>query len=119
MLLCLIVGKGSRTRCSVLLPALLTSSRPRLCLMQLASKQIWKDNTQWKGWIMCAQQTVPDSFLALVSLPAEVLATAAKALPDGIMRQMLVYAKEGTNAVPGTTLEVLEQLQPSHDAQKE
>jgi hypothetical protein len=63
---------------------------------------------------MCAQQTVPDSFQALVSLPADVLDTAIKALPDSIKQQLLVYAREGSNAIPSTTLEVLEQLQPQN-----
>ncbi|KAL4443945.1 hypothetical protein ABPG75_011682 [Micractinium tetrahymenae] len=82
-------------------------------LRQLAAKQIWKDATQWKGWLMCMQQTIPDSFSALLSLPADVLGTAAKSLPQASKQQLLAFAEEGGTALPNTTLAVLRQeLQP-------
>lgn len=76
---------------------------------QLAAKQIWKDATQWKGWMMCAQQTTPDSFPALLSLPSDVLGTAAKALPQSTKEQLLAFAEGGSIAVPTMALAVLRQ----------
>ena len=38
-------------------------------LGQLVTNQIWTNTTQWKGWIMAAQQTAPDSFPAILRLP--------------------------------------------------
>ena len=84
--------------------------------MQLAAKQVWKDTTQWKGWLMCAQQTAPDSFPALVSLPADAAAEAARALPDGMRQQLLAFAHQGGSGggVPPATLAALQALvQPS------
>ncbi len=60
---------------------------------------------------MCAQQTIPDSFPALVSLPADVLGTAAKAMPKGTKQQLLDFAKQGSVAVPSTTIAALEEIQ--------
>lgn len=42
-------------------------------LGQLASGQIWTNGTQWKGWIMAAQQTSPESFPIVLRLPPNVL----------------------------------------------
>ena len=60
---------------------------------------------------MCAQQTVPDSFPALVSLPADVLGDAAKAMPKHTKQQLLEFAKQGSIAVPSATIAALEELQ--------
>lgn len=60
---------------------------------------------------MCAQQTVPESFPALLGLPADVLAEAAKAMPETTRLALVKFAKAGSAAVPATTLAVLEQLQ--------
>lgn len=86
------------------------------CRPQLAAKQVWKDGTQWKGWLMCAQQMVPDSLPVLLSLPAEVLGAAAKAMPEGTKQQLLEYARQGANGVPATTLAALEQLAAAQPA---
>jgi symplekin len=80
-------------------------------LLQLATKQIWNDTTQWKGWLMCAQQTVPDSFPALVSLPADVLGTVAKAMPETTKQQMLQFVRQGSVTVPSAITAVLEAVQ--------
>lgn len=90
------------------LVAPLTSRVSPTC-MQLADKQIWKDATQWKGWLMCTQQTIPDSFPALLSLPADVLGTAAKALPQAAKEQLLAYAEGSGTTVQGTALATLRQ----------
>ena len=83
----------------------------------MTGKQIWKDATQWKGWLMCAQQTVPDSFPALLSLPADVLGAAAKAMPAATRQQLLEFARSGSMAVPSATVAVLEQVvQPPNEA---
>lgn len=82
--------------------------------MQLAAKQVWSDGTQWKGWLMCAQQMVPDSFPALLSLPAEVLANAARAMPEATRQQLAAFARQlssgGGGVVPAATLAALEAL---------
>lgn len=42
-------------------------------LGQLASRQIWTNQTQWRGWIMAAQQTSPESFPTILRLPPNIL----------------------------------------------
>lgn len=82
--------------------------------MQLAAKQVWKDSTQWKGWLMCAQQLVPDSFPALLGLPADILGEAGKSMPDATKQQLAAFAREGSaGALPSTTLAALEHLTKS------
>lgn len=85
--------------------------------MQLAAKQVWKDGTQWKGWLMCAQQLAPESFPALLNLPADVLGEAVQSMPATVKQQLASFARERTaGALPTTTLAVLEQLvQPATD----
>jgi hypothetical protein len=34
---------------------------------------VWLDKTQWAGWIICADRAAPQSYDALLSLPASVL----------------------------------------------
>ena len=92
------------------MPVLLEHAFPVPCA-QLAAKQVWKDTTQWKGWLMCAQQTVPESFPALLGLPADVLSAAARAMPETTRQSLVIFAKSGSVAVPATTLAVLEQMQ--------
>ena len=87
---------------------------PSFLAMQLAAKQVWKDSTQWKGWLMCAQQLVPDSFPALLGLPADILGEAAKSMPDATKQQLAAFAREGSaGALPSTTLVALEHLTKS------
>lgn len=71
---------------------------------------MWRDGTQWKGWVMCAQQTVPDSFPALLALPADVLSEAARAMPDAARQQLVAHAQQAGGAVPAATLAALEAL---------
>lgn len=60
---------------------------------------------------MCAQQLVPDSFPALLSLPADVLAEAAKGMPEAAKQQLVAFARQGSaGTVPGATLAALDQL---------
>ena len=49
-------------------------------LGQLVVNQIWTNTTQWKGWIMAAQQTSPDSFPVILRLPPSVLDQALAGL---------------------------------------
>jgi symplekin len=50
------------------------SAAPRLrsfildLLATLAQKQLWKNPQQWKGWLLCAEQTAPDSFPILLKV---------------------------------------------------
>ena len=49
-------------------------------LGQLVTAQIWTNGTQWKGWIMAAQQTAPESFSVILRLPPSVLDQALAGL---------------------------------------
>lgn len=49
-------------------------------LGQLVTTQIWTNGTQWKGWIMAAQQTAPESFPVILRLPPSVLDQALAGL---------------------------------------
>lgn len=49
-------------------------------LGQLVTAQIWTNGTQWKGWIMAAQQTAPESFSVMLRLPPSVLDQALAGL---------------------------------------
>lgn len=49
-------------------------------LGQLIGTQIWTNGTQWKGWIMAAQQTAPESFPVILRLPPSVLDQALAGL---------------------------------------
>lgn len=37
-------------------------------LATLSQKQLWKNAQQWKGWLLCAEQTAPDSFPTLLKV---------------------------------------------------
>ncbi|KAA6422560.1 MAG: hypothetical protein FRX49_07421, partial [Trebouxia sp. A1-2] len=45
-------------------------------LSSLVNKQVWTQGQQWKGWIMCSKQLVPDSFPALLQLPTQQFGAA-------------------------------------------
>ena len=79
-------------------------------MSQLIAKQIWKDSTQWKGWIMCAQQTVPESFPLLLSLPPDILGAAAQTMPAKVQFQLKEYAVTAGAAVPEAARRVIKQL---------
>lgn len=68
---------------------------------------------------MCAQQTVPESFPALLGLPADVLSAAARAMPEATRQSLVIFAKSGSVAVPATTQAVLEQMQQAAAAASE
>ena len=60
-------------------------------LGQLAGKQVWNDATQWRGWVMAAQQTAPESFPTWLQLPPTVLESALKVVPAGFKGQLKAY----------------------------
>jgi hypothetical protein len=37
-------------------------------LSTLVNKAVWADPSQWKGWVMCVQQLVPDCFPILLQV---------------------------------------------------
>lgn len=78
-------------------------------LSQLVSKQIWNDSTQWKGWVMCAQQLAPDSFQAWLHLPSSVLLQALPSLQQGFQQQLAAFVASPacTVAVPPVVVEAL------------
>lgn len=59
---------------------------------------------------MCAQQTAPDSFPALLALPADVLTEAARAMPEAARQQLFAHARQAGGAVPAATLAAVEAL---------
>jgi len=78
-------------------------------LVHLAAKQIWNDGIQWRGWVMAAQQTAPESFPALLQLPAAILSQVLPAISAEVRAQLLQYAgsPECTVSVPKTSRDVL------------
>lgn len=78
-------------------------------LGQLSAKRVWEDAPQWKGWLLAAQQTAPDSFPMLLQLPSAVLGAALPQLSEGIMQQLAAYAAspDCTIALPQSTRDVL------------
>jgi len=58
-------------------------------LGQLASGQIWTNGTQWKGWIMAAQQTSPESFPTILRLPPGVLDQVLNGLQKNVRDRLV------------------------------
>lgn len=61
-------------------------------LGDLVSKQIWTSNSQWKGWILAAQQTAPDSFPVIVRLPNNILPQAIAGLQNDTKASLAEFA---------------------------
>eukprot|EP00889_Picochlorum_renovo_P004597 jgi/Picre1/31627/NNA_006978.t1 len=61
-------------------------------LGDLVSKQIWTNSTQFKGWILAAQQTAPDSFPVMVRLPANILPQAITGLQSDTQSSLAEFA---------------------------
>lgn len=81
----------------------------------LAQLQVWTQGQQWKGWIMCSKQLVPDSFQALLQLPTQQLGVALAEMSNGVKLQLSQYAKAPSCpvAVPRTTLVLLQEVESS------
>lgn len=77
--------------------------------------QVWSQGQQWKGWVMCAKQLVPDSFPALLQLPTQQVGMALSEMSNGVKLQLSQYAKAPSCpvAVPRTTLVMLQELESS------
>ena len=60
-------------------------------LGQLAAKQIWNDATQWRGWVMAAQQTMPDSCSTVLQLPATVMEVAVNGMSVDAKRALVGF----------------------------
>ena len=75
--------------------------------------QVWTQGQQWKGWIMCSKQLVPDSFPALLQLPTQQFGTALAEMSSGVKLQLSQYAKAPSCpvAVPRTTLVLLQEVE--------
>lgn len=81
----------------------------------LAQLQVWTQGQQWKGWIMCSKQLVPDSFQALLQLPTQQFGVALAEMSNGVKLQLSQYAKAPSCpvAVPRTTLVLLQEVESS------
>ena len=77
--------------------------------------QVWTQGQQWKGWIMCSKQLVPDSFPALLQLPTQQIGAALAEMSSGVKLQLSQYAKAPSCpvAVPRTTLVLLQEVELS------
>ncbi len=75
--------------------------------------QVWTQGQQWKGWIMCSKQLVPDSFPALLQLPTQQFGAALAEMSSGVKLQLSQYAKAPSCpvAVPRTTLVLLQEVE--------
>lgn len=60
-------------------------------LGQLASKQIWTNSTQWKGWLMAVQQTAPESFPIILRLPPATLDQALGGLHENVRKNLVNF----------------------------
>lgn len=85
------------------------------CLSHSLIIQVWSQAQQWKGWVMCAKQLVPDSFPALLQLPTQQVGMALADMSNGVKLQLSQYAKAPSCpvAVPRTTLVLLQELESS------
>ena len=51
-------------------------------LSRLITKKIWQNGPLWDGFILCAKQTAPSSFGALIQLPKEQLRQVVSRQPE-------------------------------------
>lgn len=72
-------------------------------LGQLAAKGVWNDKTQWRGWVMAAQQTMPESYPTWLQLPTSVLEQALASLPPDARTRLVNYALSPECAVSLST----------------
>lgn len=87
--------------------------RPFVCrtLAQLVQRRVWEDATQWKGWVMAAQQAAPESFPAWLLLPTRELERTLAGLPQPFKQQLAAHAA-GAQGVPRPTLDLLQPFLP-------
>jgi len=81
-------------------------------LTQLVTKQIWLQDTQWRGWILCAEQAAPESYVAWLQLPGDVLSGALQSTRKGFREKLAEYTLSSECSVPvgRATREVLRQV---------
>ncbi|SPO49316.1 related to Symplekin [Moesziomyces antarcticus] len=80
----------------------------RNLLSRLITKKIWQNPPLWDGFILCAKQTAPSSFGALIQLPRDQLREVVSRQPD--LRTGLVEyltAKGGQRARLATFMDML------------
>lgn len=69
----------------------------------MLSGQIWRQQSQWKGWLLWAsnEKAQPESFKALLQLPLVVLRQGLAALPTGerLRAALAAYALSPANRV--------------------
>ena len=81
-------------------------------LTQLVTKQIWLQDTQWRGWTLCAEQAAPESYAAWLQLPGDVLSGALQSTRKGFREKLAEYTLSSECSVPvgRATREVLRQV---------
>lgn len=60
-------------------------------LQQLVTKKIWTQESQWKGWVLCAEHAAPESFAAVLQLPTDVLRNTLSLTKPGFREQLLAF----------------------------
>ncbi|PWZ00387.1 hypothetical protein BCV70DRAFT_160633 [Testicularia cyperi] len=86
-------------------------------LSRLITKKIWQNPPLWTGFILCAKQTAPSSFGALIQLPKDQLREVVNRQPD--LRTGLVEyltARAGGNRARLATF--MDLLGPAPDAEE-
>ena len=79
----------------------------------LALLQIWTQREAFRGWIIAAKQLVPDSFPALLQLPAEHLRQALQQLHKDTIAELSRFVKDPACAVtvPRDSIMLLNELE--------
>ncbi|PWN33950.1 uncharacterized protein FA14DRAFT_161557 [Meira miltonrushii] len=87
----------------------LSSYISTIFLSRLITKKVWQQPLLWEGFIICAKQTAPASFSALIQLPREQLRDVVEKQPDlrvGL-RDYLIKKAGGNKARKKNFLELL------------
>lgn len=79
----------------------------------LVQKQVWADRRQWEGFLICAKETAPKSFPALLRLPRAALEEILGRMPD-MRPPLLEFASrpEVSRSLPRITIQVLQGTAP-------
>ncbi|KAJ1042382.1 hypothetical protein NDA11_002419 [Ustilago hordei] len=90
----------------------------RNLLSRLITKKIWQNPPLWDGFILCAKQTAPSSFGALIQLPKDQLREVVSRQPDlrtGLVEYLTTKAG-GNRARLATFMDMLGPQPGSEDA---
>ncbi|KAF6263116.1 Symplekin tight junction protein C terminal-domain-containing protein [Scenedesmus sp. NREL 46B-D3] len=69
-------------------------------LKRLITKQIWTNEKQWQGFIICCEKAAPASYPVLLQLPPNILEAALEKVAERHWRELLKYATSKECTVP-------------------